>query len=620
MPKWPFHSDQLTQARGVVSISSGLLVVIAVITLFVGGLTWHTLGELRQAVRQQRVDALTQSVELVASQTELALQDHDFSRIRRLLIDAQATGHYQRLSIEYGDQQLLLSTDLGSEYRQNLPANWGESSLPVERKSRFDPAIHRLTIHEPLQVSEHQNAVLIAESMPFPRLEMLWRFQLASKIMVLSGLVMGLLAILQLRQRTAPLFAIRSALCSYAQGHTSTHSLLVSSQFGPEARAFNDLLQERDALVSRLDLMDCENTISSIGSDTFGLSSICAALSHGMIVLDTNLNIIYLNSSGAAYLGADPSMSIGKSLESIDTEESFMKAASSILNPDAARKQVFEIELEHSSSILRATCSRVSRDQDTICLIYLEDITQQRHADKSLNVFIAQATHELRTPLTNIRLYTEEAMDSEVTDEKFRSEAFNMISSESRRLERLVSDMLCVSELEAGSMQIRKESVRPESMFEELERDYSAQAQAKEIVLNFDMPPKFPTIEGDRDRLGQAIHNLIGNALKYTPTKGTVTVKVDFDEMDSMTVSVSDTGIGISKEDQKRIFERFCRASDQRIESIAGTGLGLTITQEIAKMHAGDLVVESELDQGSTFILTIPSGRSAQNNAVNKAA
>ena len=615
MPAWPFKSDQRSRVPNGTSISSGMLIAIAVIAFVVGGVSWVTLSDLRSQIRTQQVDGLAKGIELIASQVELALQDQDLPRVRRLLLDAQATGQFHRLSIKYSNDQTLVSTDLGETYRDNLPASWGESAVPYERKSTFDLAINQLVVHEPLQISQGENANLIVESMPISELGMLWRFELGAMISGFSGFVLALLGWLQMRQRPAPMIAIRSATALYAQGQTSTPELMVSSELGPEARAFNDLLQERDTLLSRITLLDCEQAMPNASTDSIGLPSICASLSQGMIVLDSNLCIQFINGSGAAYLNADPSTSNGKSLSSIDPDTMFLSAAREVMNPDAPRRQVTDIELEDRSTTLRMTCTRIMRDQDILCLIFLEDITQQRHADDSLNGFIAQATHELRTPLTNIRLYAEEAIDAGSEDEEFRSNAFNMINSESRRLERLVSDMLCVSELEAGAMKIRKDTVRPESMFEELQRDYTPQAEAKGITLNFDLPPKYPTLEADRDRLGQAVHNLIGNAIKYTPAKGTVNVKVEFDPSDAMTVRVSDTGIGISLEDQSRIFERFCRAQDKRVESISGTGLGLSITSEIVKMHSGQLEVESELDQGSTFILTIPSGRASVSKA-----
>ncbi len=615
MAKLSFKSSKPFASLTVTSISSGTLAVVAIVTIVVGALTWWTVNQVRENAHKDHLEELTKSIQLIASQTELSLQDSDLSRIRRLLLDAQATGLYLRLSIDYANNQTLVSTDLGDTYQTSLPDSWGAPAVPFESKSRFDPQLGQLTLFEPLHVGKDGSAVLIAESMPIADSQLLWRFELAAALTALSGLVLAMLAWLQRRQRPAPVNAIRNALTRYAEGQTSTPDLLVASSLGQEASAFNDLLQERDELSSKLTMLECESTIATVSADSFGLSSVCSSLTQGMVVLDSNLNIQFINGSAAAYLGVDVGTSNGKSISQIDPNNLLVHTATRALNPDSPRRLMAEIQLEQSATTLRATFARIPREDDVLCLIYIEDITQQRHADEALNSFIAQATHELRTPLTNIRLYAEEAIDAGTEDEEFRSNAFNMINSESRRLERLVSDMLCVSELEAGSMKIRKDTVRPGAMFEELQRDYAPQAESKGINLIFDLPPKFPSLEADRDRLGQAIHNLIGNALKYTSSGGTVTVKVEFDPSDAMTVRVSDTGIGISLEDQSRIFERFCRAQDQRIESISGTGLGLSITNEIVKMHSGQITVESELDQGSTFIMTVPSGRTPMNSA-----
>ncbi|MEM9374315.1 MAG: HAMP domain-containing sensor histidine kinase, partial [Planctomycetota bacterium] len=186
------------------------------------------------------------------------------------------------------------------------------------------------------------------------------------------------------------------------------------------------------------------------------------------------------------------------------------------------------------------------------------------------------------------------------------AEALNVIGSESRRLERIVSDMLSVSEIEAGSLSIRVGSVRPDTLFDDLEKEYRAQAADKSIELSFDLPPKMPAFEGDRDRIAQALHNLIGNGLKYTPPGGRVDVRVDLPEAGGVTVAVADTGIGIDPEECEQIFDRFYRANDRRIAHVTGSGLGLALAREIARLHGGDITVESAIDEGSTFTFSIP--------------
>jgi len=142
-------------------------------------------------------------------------------------------------------------------------------------------------------------------------------------------------------------------------------------------------------------------------------------------------------------------------------------------------------------------------------------------------------------------------------------------------------------------------------LFEDLRNDYEPQAAEKKVTLVFNLPPKLPVINGDRDKILVAMHNLVGNALKYTPAGGTVTVDVQADGK-QLSFAVRDSGIGIRAEDAERIFERFYRAKDPRVEKVTGTGLGLTLAREVVRLHGGEITVDSELDKGSTFTMTLP--------------
>jgi signal transduction histidine kinase len=166
--------------------------------------------------------------------------------------------------------------------------------------------------------------------------------------------------------------------------------------------------------------------------------------------------------------------------------------------------------------------------------------------------------------------------------------------------------MLSVSEIEAGSLKLQVGDVRLDALFPELQDDYNAQALSKDMKLRFELPPKFPVIRADRDKLSVVLHNLLGNALKYTPAGGEVTVHVEADDRE-LRVDVKDNGIGIAEPERERIFEKFYRAKDKRVDHVSGTGLGLAIAREIARLHGGDISVESVLNQGSTFTLRLPA-------------
>jgi signal transduction histidine kinase len=235
----------------------------------------------------------------------------------------------------------------------------------------------------------------------------------------------------------------------------------------------------------------------------------------------------------------------------------------------------------------------------------VEDVTQQRVAAAARDSFLAQATHELRSPLTNIRLYVEKALEDTETNPQDVARSLNVVNEESRRLERVVSEILSVSEIEAGSFHLEHDDVRIDTLLNQLHKDHQPQAQKKGIDLVFDLSPKLPVLHADRDKVAVALHNLLGNAVKYTPEGGTVTVRADTQE-GWLQVDITDTGLGIRREDHERIFEKFYRAKDRRIASISGSGLGLAISREVIRLHGGDIVVSSEIDHGSIFTLTLP--------------
>ena len=254
--------------------------------------------------------------------------------------------------------------------------------------------------------------------------------------------------------------------------------------------------------------------------------------------------------------------------------------------------------------VLRFNVRHVGGNHGVAAMILIEDITQQRVAEDSRHSFAAQATHELRTPLTNIRLSVESVLDSP-HDQELRASCLNIINHEAHRLERVVAEMLSVAEIEAGSLAISRDDVPLKTMFDELISDYKALANEKKISLRFDVPPKLPLLVGDRDKIMLALHNLVGNALKYTPEGKQVVVTVDYQD-NALSVNVTDTGIGINEEDAERIFEKFYRAHDERVHQITGSGLGLALAREVIRLHGGDITVQSQIDQGTTFTLTLP--------------
>jgi two-component system phosphate regulon sensor histidine kinase PhoR len=235
----------------------------------------------------------------------------------------------------------------------------------------------------------------------------------------------------------------------------------------------------------------------------------------------------------------------------------------------------------------------------------LRDVTQQKLAEKMRDSFIDTATHELRTPLSNIKAYAETMVTYDSIDIEEQKEFCNIINSEVTRLARFVDDLLSISSMEMGSLIIEKQKVETIRLFEEVLDKVEPLMNQKAIAFDVDLPEKMRELHLDKDKFVAVIVNLLGNAVKYTPSGGRVTLRVKLEES-QLQVAVEDSGMGIAADEIPRVFEKFFRSADPRVQNETGTGLGLSLAQEVVRMHGGDITVESVLNQGSTFTVTVP--------------
>jgi signal transduction histidine kinase/CHASE3 domain sensor protein len=235
----------------------------------------------------------------------------------------------------------------------------------------------------------------------------------------------------------------------------------------------------------------------------------------------------------------------------------------------------------------------------------LREVTQQRELDRLKEDFVATVSHELRTPLTSMMGFLEmirEGEAGELNDEQRRFLAIVYRSSE--RLQRLVGDLLFVARLDANGLQLQFGEVRLAEIVRDTVESTSALARSREIDLRPDLRD-VPPLSGDRERLSQLVGNLVGNAIKFTPAGGRVTVRT-FVAGQSAVVEVEDTGIGIPPAEQGQLFQRFFRSSTATEQAIPGTGLGLVISRAIAEAHGGSIGVRSRTGEGACFRVELP--------------
>jgi signal transduction histidine kinase len=228
-----------------------------------------------------------------------------------------------------------------------------------------------------------------------------------------------------------------------------------------------------------------------------------------------------------------------------------------------------------------------------------------RELDRLKDEFISLVSHELRTPLTSIRGYLELLLDGgagDLTDDQSRF--LSVVDRNSKRLMHLVGDLLFLAQVEAGKLTLELEEIEIDDIVTESVEAAKPIADDKGIALRASLE-SIPSMVGDRARLGQLLDNLVSNALKFTPSGGSVDVCVSLDGGEAV-IEVVDTGIGIAPSDQAHLFDRFFRSSEATQRAIPGTGLGLTIAKTIVERHGGSIEVESAAGEGTTMRIRLP--------------
>ena len=239
------------------------------------------------------------------------------------------------------------------------------------------------------------------------------------------------------------------------------------------------------------------------------------------------------------------------------------------------------------------------------CVAVLHDITELKRTEEIRKDFVANVSHELRTPLTAIRGSAETLLGGALESPPDAIRFLKMISRHADRLELLSEDLLALSRIESGQIASDKEDIEAGELADTLINTVAGAAADRDIQLKETPPPKGMMIRANRRDIEQALLNLLDNAIKYTEPGGEVALSFAMDK-DAVRISVSDNGVGITPEQQERIFERFYRVDKNRSRQMGGTGLGLAIVKHLANSLGGKVELQSELGKGSTFTLVVP--------------
>jgi two-component system phosphate regulon sensor histidine kinase PhoR len=258
--------------------------------------------------------------------------------------------------------------------------------------------------------------------------------------------------------------------------------------------------------------------------------------------------------------------------------------------------------------ILNVSISAVKdHPEEEKTMIVFHDVTRLKKLEKIRIDFVANVTHEIRTPLTAIIGYLETIKDGAINNIEDKKRFIDIILKQAERLNRLVEDLLTISNVELDEVKLNFESVSLNTAITNVISLVEAKAKTKNLTIHNNVRENLAPIKADKDKLAQIFVNVLDNAVKFTPESGQVIIAAD--ETDAYTVvSVSDTGIGVPKDEVQRLGERFYRTDRSRSRDLGGTGLGLSIVKHLMIAHGGRMEIESQLGRGTKVFLFFLKG------------
>ena len=349
-----------------------------------------------------------------------------------------------------------------------------------------------------------------------------------------------------------------------------------------------------------------DTTIQEVQYKNLQLKSIVKSISHGILAIDINGNVLLINKEARNMIKSSNDQVIeGKNINHVIKDNRILSEISKFIGSKKTKmKQITNDEDIVYNIKLDPIYLQSSKNVIIGSIINIENITERVRLENMRSDFVANVTHELKTPLTSISGFVETLRMNENIDKNTRDRFLGIIETESDRLKRLIDDILLLSFIENKDT-IYAEKVNVLSVFKEVYDLTIIFAKSKNIELKYKFEDEDIIINCNRDYIKQVFLNLIDNAIKYTPSGGFVETIIYNNEKD-ICIKVKDNGIGISKDDKYRIFERFYRVDKARSRAVGGTGLGLAIVKHIVKSLNGSIDIKSELNIGTEFIVTIP--------------
>ena len=406
-------------------------------------------------------------------------------------------------------------------------------------------------------------------------------------IAVITAIIIGLLLS---RTITTPIIRLTKKAEKLAEGEfDSMEETKADDEIGKLTNTFHSMAQALN------------ETIIEVNSEKTKIETLLLNMTDGILAFNLDGNIIHMNPEGEKLTGCNQDSDFNTLFKTLDADIT-MGDMLYIKHDKPIERQIF-----YNDKYVKLTFAPMSIENKIAgVLVVLHDITKQEKLELSRREFVADVSHELRTPLATVKSYAETLIDGGVDDRELQNKFLSVIVKETDRMTRIVKDLLTLSRLdESDNVPKTLETIDVKQfLIGIIERMY-INAQKKNQTVTYSIAKDIPDVTIESDKLEQVIINILSNAIKYTPEGGHIKV-VSGALYSEIFVKIIDDGIGIPKENLKRIFDRFYRVDKARSRDTGGTGLGLAIAKQMIENMGGTIKINSEYQKGTEVIISIP--------------
>jgi two-component system, OmpR family, phosphate regulon sensor histidine kinase PhoR len=495
----------------------------------------------------------------------------------------------------------------------------GDSDVKPGDLRELENHLHRPEVHAALGSSEG-SSIRYSSTLKIPMLYVAFPFQSAAGEKGILRLALPLSTLEQTKSSlhkilglSLLLAAIVALALSYLLSNVTSRSLramaVAAVQFGKGeyGRRFpvrgNDELGKLAATMNDM-AVKIESQLSLLAGEKKRLNTILRGMGEGVMVTNPDGVVTLVNPAFLELLSIQDEVE-GRPLIEITRLPALHDSYKMVVATRNERLEEVTLQVEGEKTVLIHWVPLLENDDMEGIVSVFHDISDLKRLEKVRRDFVANVSHELRTPVTVIKGYAETLLSGVLTSDAERANRFvGIIHDHAERLANLINDLLSISEIESGELSLDLAPLSIAGVAKRAATLLEQQARAKGIHIDFNGLAEAPPVLADHGRIEQVLVNLLDNAIKYTPENGAVTITAR-DERDKLSVSITDTGIGIPPKDLSRVFERFYRVDKGRSRDEGETGLGLSIVKHIVQLHGGTATVESSPGKGSTFSFTL---------------